>query len=88
MCRRSWRRRCSNPSASTGAGDIFAGVFASAWARAASPVAAVRCACVAGALATPVLGAAASAPSEAQIDRLERAQAAEKERLDPAGAGI
>jgi ribokinase len=55
----------------TGAGDVFAGVLAANWPRDGSPadrLAALRRACVAGALATLVEGAGDCAPGAPAID--------------------
>lgn len=56
----------------TGAGDAFTGALAVAWAQGLEPVAALRRACAAGALATTVNGAAASSPQHDAIDALVR----------------
>lgn len=54
----------------TGAGDAFTGALAVAWAEGASPEAALRQACAAGALATTKSGASTSSPTRAAIDAL------------------
>lgn len=55
------------PVDTTGAGDAFAGALSAEWARGVQPQAAIRYACVAGALATTVPGAGSCAPTDAQI---------------------
>jgi len=54
------------PVDTTGAGDVFAGVLAAEWLS--GPERALRRACAAGALATLIPGAGASAPSAEAID--------------------
>ena len=58
------------PVDTTGAGDAFTGAFAVAWIESADPVAALRRACAAGALATTRPGAGGSAPAREHIDEL------------------
>jgi ribokinase len=57
------------PIDTTGAGDAFTGALAVAWAAGLDPAAALRRACIAGAIATTRPGAGGSAPSRADIDR-------------------
>lgn len=54
----------------TGAGDAFTGALAVAWTEGRPPLAALQFACAAGALATTVVGAGASSPDRATIERL------------------
>lgn len=56
----------------TGAGDAFCGAFAAARAAGLDTVAAVRRACVAGAMAVEVAGAASSSPTLDQLVARER----------------
>jgi len=70
-----------DPIDTTGAGDAFTGAFAVAWAAGVNPPAALRRACVAGALATTRPGAGRSAPSRQEIDRY-----AARPECDPAGS--
>lgn len=57
------------PVDTTGAGDAFTGALAVAWCRGDPPAEALRWACAAGALATTVPGAGATAPAATDIDR-------------------
>lgn len=59
-----------DPVDTTGAGDAFAGTLAVALAEGGHPRSALQRACAAGALATTVIGASASSPNRAAIDRM------------------
>jgi ribokinase len=55
----------------TAAGDAFCGALAASLAAGGGLIEAARRGCVAGAVATTVMGAVPSLPTSAQVDRLQ-----------------